>query len=169
MKKKKRIDEIMIIGFLLIILILVIVLIIQKNHNLENNRQPIENNNNNNNNNSSDNNDKEAIKADYTGIVTCIMPFAQDEEYQIYNLDEIEVSEGIVQSRSFFTRIKYVDKDNYEGFKMYEKVNNPTYDDKNLTITYIRDEKIDLTEYQRNIQEFSEELEQNGYTCKAKS
>ena len=166
MEKKKRIVEIMIIGFLLIILMLVIILIIQKKYNLEKNTQPTEENSNNRNDNDKD---KETIREDYTGIVTCIMTVGQNEEYQIYNLDEIDVSEGIVQSRSFFTRIKYAGKDNYEGFKTHEKVNDPTYDDENLTITYLRDEKVDLTEYQRDIQEFSKELEQNGYTCSTES
>ena len=168
MEKKKRIVEIMIIGFLLIILMLVIILIIQKKYNLEKNTQPTEENSNNRNDNDKDK-DKETIREDYTGIVTCIMTVGQNEEYQIYNLDEIDVSEGIVQSRSFFTRIKYAGKDNYEGFKTHEKVNNPIYDDENLTITYLRDEKVDLTEYQRDIQEFSKELEQNGYTCSTES
>ena len=53
----------------------------------------------------------------------------------------------------------------YEGFKENEKLANPIYDDKNLTIIYDNEGKQDLTNDNIEYENIITNLEQNGYVC----
>lgn len=150
MKDKKKIVSIFAIIFLLIMLGVIIVLILNKNKELKEKKPEI-------------------INEIYTGKINCTKEISQEKEYKAYILDGIEVKEDIVQKRNFLYKIEYLDEENYNGFKVNEKVENPIYDDKNLTIIYNRDEDVDLSVDKRDYKEFIQELEQEGYTCEKES
>ena len=154
MKNKKKIIELITIITLLIILILIGVLIIKKTQELAK---------------KSEIQAPEEVKNLYTGKVNCTIDISKDNTNQTYILDVLDIKEGIVNYRNYFYKIVYLDQDNYEGFKLNEKVKNPEYDDANLTIIYEREEKKDLSKDHRKYQEFINELEQDGYTCQEES
>ena len=150
--KKKKIYYVIII-ILIIIITIIFGFIIAKKIKLKNDNFP----------------PAEEIKK-YNGKISCLKEITIDNDYyQQYDLQEAIVVDDIVTENNFLSKIVYKDSDNYEGFKNNEKVNNPIYDDKNLTIIYTRDEKINLEKDQKNFQDFIKETEQNGYTCSMES
>ncbi len=102
----------------------------------------------------------------FTGTIDCIKEMSGEQFYKIYLLDVIDVKEEVVEDRTPFYKVVYLDKDNYEGFKINEKVKNPEYDDSTLTIIYERNDNEDLYINNQNYKEFIQDLEKNyGYKC----
>lgn len=111
---------------------------------------------------------KDLLEEKYTGIVNCTKEIPTDNEYyKVYEIQEIQVNKGIVKERNSLFKIIYNSKYNYEGFKVNEKLENPIYDDENLTIIYDNEGKIDMSYDEYEYREFIKELEDNkGYICK---
>lgn len=145
MKDKKKIIGIITLILLLVILIIIVILVATKNKKIAKPEEPMD--------------------ELYIGTINCTLELSSEEKSKTYLLDEIEVKEGIVQSRGFQYKIIYLDKENYEGFKKNEEVENPEYDDVNLTIKYGNEEKQDLTKYNIAYENLITDLKKEGYSC----
>ena len=80
-----------------------------------------------------------------------------------YFIENMEVENGKIKSNEIKRKIKYLNENNYKGFKENEEVINPIYDDENLTIEYITDEKF--TMHDEDVNTYVKELEDLGYKC----
>ena len=99
----------------------------------------------------------------YTGNIRCEMLDKNDEIYETYFIENIEVENDKVKTNETKRKIKYKDEDNYKGFKENEKVLNPVYNDENLTIEYTFNEKYELPN--ENVDEYIKNLTDIGYKC----
>lgn len=144
MKSKYNVNQIIIISVLFVILCLIIILIINKQNNL--------------------NKVDEQINNEYIVNAICEKEYQTENIYKFYNIENIEFKNDLIVEIKSTNRIEYFDKDNYNGFKANEKVENPKYDDENLIITFDAGE----SPRKNNIKysEYIKELTEDGYDCK---
>ena len=156
MNNKNTIKILIILGLLAILILISILIVIKMQKQRLDINEPINNNNNNNSNNK---------------VIICKKKIKSDVAYETYNITEIEKENDIATKITFQIQIVYKDKDNYEGFKVNEKVTNPKYDDENLSIIYDLKEAIDLTKdengntVEKDYKTITENLKKDGYTC----
>ena len=144
MKSKYNVNQIIIISVLFVILCLIIILIINKQNNL--------------------NKVDEQINNEYIVNAICEKEYQTENNYKFYNIENIEFKNDLIVEIKSTNRIEYFDKDNYNGFKANEKVENPKYDDENLIIMFDAGE----SPRKNNIKysEYIKELTEDGYDCK---
>ena len=144
MKSKYNVNQIIIISVLFVILCLIIILIINKQNNL--------------------NKVDEQINNEYIANAICEKEYQTENNYKFYNIENIEFKNDLIVEIKSTNRIEYFDKDNYNGFKANEKVENPKYDDENLIIMFDAGE----SPRKNNIKysEYIKELTEDGYDCK---
>ena len=157
MENKQKKIKIAILVILSLTLIVIIVLSIVKKRNIS-----VENNHLNNNN---QNEEKKPINK-----ISCVKELTSENYYKLYDL--VDVENEIAKEKNSLFKIVYKNEDNYKGFKSNESdLQNPKFDDENLTIIYDHDGKIDLSKdpegenieipYTNTI----DELESEGYSC----
>ena len=144
-----------VIGILSILLVIIISLISVEN--LKSKNIPNENNQ-----------DKQVEQQEeqektYTGNIKCEMLDKNDEIYETYFIENIEVENNKVKTSEIKHKIIYKNAENYKGFKENEKVLNPIYDDENLIVEYVLKEKEEIVD--REMDEYINDLKKAGYKC----
>lgn len=143
-----------IIAILVVLLVLIIGLIGAKN--LKNTKKP------NNTINNEENKTEKEIEP-YTGRIRCEIEDQNNEIYETYFIENIEVEKDKVKTNETERKVKYKSEDTYKGFKENEEVLDPIYDDDNLTVKYTFYEKSDLPN--EDVDVYIKNLTDNGYKC----
>ena len=152
MKMNKKYYIIIII--LVVLLVLMIGLIGAKN--LKNAKKP-------NNTINTEENKSEQKTELYTGNIRCEMLDKNDEIYETYFIENIEVENDKVKTNEIKRKVIYKNANNYNGFKENEQVLNPVYDDENLIVEYIINERF--TMHDEDVNEYINDLKTQGYKC----
>ncbi len=152
MKKDKK----YIITIIILIIMLVIIISMIGAKNLKNKHKEI--------NNSEKQEEYNKYEENFTGKIKCELEDKDNIDiYMAYFIENMEVENGKIKSNEIKRKIKYLNENNYKGFKENEEVINPIYDDENLTIEYITDEKF--TMHDEDVNTYVKELEDLGYKC----
>ena len=109
-------------------------------------------------------NQTEKQEKTYTGNIRCEKEDKDNIDiYMPYFIDTLEVENNNVMTSETKRKLEFNNNDNYNGFKENSNVLNPVYDDENLIVEYVLNEKKEIDP--RDIDEYVKSLENLGYKC----
>lgn len=127
-------------------------------------------------NNNSDNSKPNNSTSDNNVMYQCKLKLEQGSgDYDIYKILSLTTSDGLVLESQSVTYIEFKNEDEYLIYKNdpgYSK--DKTFDDKNKTITFSNNDKIDLTKdvdgekLELKYENYQKDLSNVGYVCEKK-
>ena len=116
------------------------------------------------NNNTDTQDQQEQIQEKYTGNIRCEREDKNNTDvYMAYFINNIEVKNNNAIAIETKRKLKFNSINDYNGFKENANVISPVYEDENLIVEYVLEEKQEIAA--RDVDEYVESLAELGYKC----